>query len=349
MQDASARDSLALVEYQAEKTNFIDRMRSFLAKQRGGSERAETSAPLQRKVHRLKSYEWLLSTDNAIKVLAHNTKGYEQYRISDDMAKNTSGFEWPLLLPCVDMGSDRVCPLNFLRQSLQVNVCPVFDFNRSAWNDIKRSLRSGNLWYHMLCMVLAWNHGHGSFHDSVRFHQVKDVVEVVLQCVDFSEDQVFLELLPLMLADGDQQDRAADPAAAAEVHHDLAACSVWWNVGSKISMCRFMGAVRRSEEEDKLWHKRLYGLTHAAIALGFEPPKEARGMLPAVRTGWQTSRPPTHRRKACSRRRRGTSQPSGLRRKTPCTWHFSPSLTARTSSASESCTQCRSRHRSGKA
>lgn len=94
MQDANARESVAIVEYHTVKASFVERMRSFLAKQRGG-DGAETGGARQRKVQRVRSYEWLLSTDNAIKVLLHITKSYEQYRISDCMAKNTSGFDCP--------------------------------------------------------------------------------------------------------------------------------------------------------------------------------------------------------------------------------------------------------------
>lgn len=82
-----------------------------------------------------------------------------------------------------------------------------------------------------------------------------------------------MELLPDMLAEQGDGHLASDPDAALELRESLCSSSIWRNVGGKISMCRFMGAVRRSLEEDRLWSRRLYGLTHAAIHLDFQPSK----------------------------------------------------------------------------
>ena len=116
------------------KTDFVGRCKQWLRRARGETVDGRDRV---RALRRCKSYEWLLATHNSLQVISGRRGGYDRYQVSDKEAEESSAFDWPLLLPCPDMGSDGVCPLHFLRHRLKCNVDPFYDFSHCAWNDVR--------------------------------------------------------------------------------------------------------------------------------------------------------------------------------------------------------------------
>lgn len=139
------------------------------------------------------------------------------------------------------------------------------DPSHGVWDDHKLSLKDSDLWAHSLVMVTAWNHRHGPWSESQRWHAVRDVLEETLALLDPHSDVLFQQLFSSILRDRGWEGRRGEEGLYEEVHATLASSRCFQVKGSKVSFTRFFDTVKQAKEEDVWWHSRLYGMLCALL------------------------------------------------------------------------------------
>lgn len=98
-----------------------------------------------------------------------------------------------------------------------------------------------------------------------RLRQVREAYGEYLTMMDGSACPLLDDLFDRMLGDFGWSDRAAEAGIQAEVIQHLGELDLWSKAGSRVTLNRFLQAVRVSAVEDKVWTARLHSQLYCCI------------------------------------------------------------------------------------
>ena len=244
--------------------DWVQKCRTYLKRARSGpSEPAEVP---KRQVRRKKAFEWLAATDNQWRGVG--LTGWSSFQVDPDPGKRDDPFGWRHLAFCSDQGPDACAALSFLTRELPMNIDPIFCVSHACHNDTKLALKRAGLWPHQLLMVLAWRAWRGPWGSEDRYQQVQDTCTANFATLTPGTDPLFHSIQLGLLRDADELWRAGEPDIEQVLWDRLKSSRCFHAKGAEVSMTRFMGSIVKSQEEDREWHGRLYGLTAACLELG---------------------------------------------------------------------------------
>ena len=91
-----------------------------------------------------------------------------------------------------------------------------------------------------------------------RLCQLRESHSEYLQMMSSEECPLLSELAPRMLHDLGWEKRACSPSVMQDLWQELSESALWTRSGTRLTMNRFMQAIRISESEDSLWTQRLH-------------------------------------------------------------------------------------------
>ena len=203
------------------------------------------------KVHRRKSYQWLVAVDNALRAISG--KGLKDFQITEEeLANPSSPLEWPLLMGVADKGPDGVCSVNYCRK-LRINMDMFWDGSHGAWGGGRDGIQAAGLGTHVFLMNIAYNAGHGEWKDGTRYEQIKDATILVTKALAPDDNLAFQTCLPGMLQIRDM-DRSwiGDPNLPRDFYEYHQDGGPWCSLDQRVGMSRFFGCVKRFEEKEAM-------------------------------------------------------------------------------------------------
>lgn len=244
-----------------------------------------------KKRYRTAARRWALDLDHMMQVSCD--KPLSALRQPRDPSERENPLTWPGASIAMDQGSDGHSSIQALRRELLLNIEYIPDASHAVWNDIKRAVKRCHLWHHELAMMLVWNVVHGPWAEDIRYHQSLECVSEHLNLSSPQECVLFQSLAPKMLSDRAAQtdEFLASESAEESLWWMLKAESPWARKGRKVSMNRFLAALRMGRDEDKHWNMRLYGYTLTCLEMDLLKGKRFQGLLAKLQDGGQEGGP----------------------------------------------------------
>lgn len=240
-------------DVEAERQAQTKRQQSWVTKRRSG----EAASWRPRKRHRKDSWLLLVQMDHQLREGAGI--GSEAFRIPPQPSERPVWSSWPYLSISCDQGSVEESAKNYAQQQLSLNLDDFPDPGHGVWNDVKLALRRSGLWPHTCMMMLVWNVPHGPWSEDRRYGEVLRQVEQFLKNTKVAADSwLFMQLLPRMLFDLQDQSLASHPEAAGLLFQRMVEDHPLRRKGAKISMNRFMSAIKMGDEDAQRWTQRYF-------------------------------------------------------------------------------------------
>ena len=157
----AARDALEQADreaVEAESKAWRKQALAFWSTAAGGAEEGGNEEK-QKKRHRVKVYEWLLSIDKLLHVCT--SQGWVQCALPADPVLRGPPSLWPTCTVAVDQGSDGWGALHFL--ACKANACVLIpkDMNHRLWNDTWLALQDAGMKPLIVMMMVVINSDHG--------------------------------------------------------------------------------------------------------------------------------------------------------------------------------------------
>ena len=243
-------------------------MSTAIIKRRAGED-AAVGRP--KKKPRAKAYTSLLAIDNALRSVCDI--GLEKFKVpllSDQAdAEEADPQDWCMLSLASDQGPDMVAAVSFLQYQLKLCIDVTFDLSHRSWNDVKHMYKDSKLWPHVLLMAAAQNVAFGSELSPNRLLQIRQAFTEYQKIMSYQTCPIFHQFLPRILAEQGQHHLLhMQGLAEQEIWESMLSDPVLCNMGERVNLGRFMGAVRRTQQDMQVWSKRAWVYTVAGMMFG---------------------------------------------------------------------------------
>ena len=227
-----------------------------------------------KKTLRKKSYQWLSSVCYALRSSTSFTSGLESFSYPPE-CRPVDPYSWNLLVTTADMGSDGVCPSNWLKYGpTESNIESRWGPAHRVGRDMMAGLRHAHFWTMMVLFMIVWNGDNGAWHDDERYFAMKDVVSDNFETLTHLTDPVFQWLDELFLRDRPSfRSCVEEGSTLSQTLYDkvLKPAALWRRKPDHVSTNRFFGAYKRAKVEIHEWTCRLYGVVCFMLETGTLP------------------------------------------------------------------------------
>ena len=195
---------------EAARLTWQDRAKTFLM--------LEAHKPYARsknkKLLRVKSYEWLLATDNMLQATAGCSWAFFQ---QPEMGPQHHPLSWPLCVVSPDQGTDGYCSLYFLDRGCRVNLDRAPDTSHGVWNDCRGAIKAIGKWPFMLLCTILFNLPHGPWNSDKFFVELKEAAKEYFQMNTNMACPVFQSIIHLLLRDRGWESRVGEEGIEEEL------------------------------------------------------------------------------------------------------------------------------------
>ena len=219
------------------------------------------------RVFRKKAYEWCISVEHCLQLLAG--KSLLDYQIikapGDPYPADPAS--WPSLTISIDQGTDGFCAINFLQSHLHCNIFPIHDASHRVWNDAQLALQDCKLWSLMLAFNIACNCDHGPWSDARFYSEAVESTETYLAMTSAGQCPLFQMLLPKILADKGLSSECVDEELEQGVFSSLT--EAFAHKIPKVAMSRWFGINDALNVLMPIWHSRLCIMLFMCVSAGW--------------------------------------------------------------------------------
>ena len=255
------------------RQNWRDRARTFLRRHKV----ADGEAPNRpvKKLHRVKSYQWLLALDNSLRVVYG--RGLDGWVVTDDMMKCDEPENLPMLSGAADQGSDGLCAESFCKYGpVSINFELVDDDCHGNNNDLNGTITDCGMYPEQKLVELARNAHHGPWGTAARHNEMADSIGEWLD-MGAADDCPFLEDMTYdILEDIGELDRLLDDDLKSYIKDLIKHHPTYTNRGDSANSERFMDAARRAKADSKVHTLRAVGFGIMGILGGQLDEKKCR-------------------------------------------------------------------------
>lgn len=228
---------------------------------------------------RLAAYHWGEALDHMLQVGAGASLQVFQQPLAEETRQ--PALQWHKLSVAMDLGSDGVAFMNFVRMHKQCNIELVPDTSHGVHNGVDEALAACGLRGHMFLLMMAMNTPHGPWSEDQRFVQCRNVVSGVFGFENHQQNVLFHELFSSILVDRDESWRLGEEGLELEVWGSLESASPFAKKGKKVNTSRFMGIHHEGWAFVRSWHSRFWTQTHLCIEMNWLRAKHFGGLKPA--------------------------------------------------------------------
>ena len=118
--------------------------------------------------------------------------------------------------------------------AMHVNVEPVFDISHGICNNYFDAIKYVGEWPFLLLLTITFNMPHMPFDEDRFMHTICHALENYFEMVDDGNDPLFQEMLPHMLWDKGQLDRANDDSFTQTIFEEVKNASLWQKKGGRV-------------------------------------------------------------------------------------------------------------------
>lgn len=249
---------------------------AYWMQQAGKSSAQKADAPPRR--HRAKALAWLTALDHQLVVSTGG--GLKEFQLDACVESRPEPGHWPLIVVALDQGSDGWAGVHFLSRAARVNIMYLHDASHRLWNDVLLSLKSVGAWPAVLLLQLCFNMEHGPWDDARWFAQLREGAASYVALASPERDELFVGLLPLILADSGDADMVCDKDFTTELFHNLPSCCKIMQ--QKVGMSRWFGIVDAASSFLPVWHSRLLVQTYLCLQMGIDLAGAGTAMMDSV-------------------------------------------------------------------
>ena len=216
----------------------------------------------QTKRHRVKAYEWLLSTDKLLQVCT--SQGWKQFALPADPVLRGPPSLWPTCSVAIDQGSDGWGALHYLSYKQGVCVLALKDMNHRLWNDMWLSLQDAGLKPLIVMMMVVINSDHGPWQDAKWMEEAREAAWLYSKQAS-TECPMFQGYFEGMVSDMQLECRLGEAGLEEEVFNTLAD-AVSTKV-PKVAGSRWFGVIDALQAYLPIWHRRLLLAVYICLQL----------------------------------------------------------------------------------
>lgn len=260
----AARDALEQADreaVEAEAKAWRKQALAFWSTAAGGAEEGGKEEK-QKKRHRVKVYEWLLSTDKLLQVCT--SQGWVQFALPADPVLRGPPSLWPTCTVAVDQGSDGWGALHFLAYKANACVLVLKDMNHRLWNDTWLALQDAGMKPLIVMMMVVINSDHGPWQDAKWMEEAREAAWLYSRQAS-TECPLFEGFFEGMVGDMKLECRLGEEGLEEEVFNSLGE-AVATKV-PKVAGSRWFGVIDALEMYLPIWHRRLLLAVYICLQL----------------------------------------------------------------------------------
>jgi hypothetical protein len=229
-----------------------DRARRFLKRPHPDGDGADK--PAAKKMHRVKSYEWMLCLDASM--MSVSGKGLDSFIVTDWVKDNVEPHLWPMINVGMDQGGDGICAHQWLKRVKNVNIEEDCDEDHGNHNDLSGTIQSCGMWGHQKLMDLASAAHQGPWGEACRHFQLVDAVHEAFRYAHPEAQDLLEDKLYDILEETGELHMLDQPGIKETIVERMLSGPEILNRGGTANPSRFMDPVFKAEEDNARWSMR---------------------------------------------------------------------------------------------